>query len=169
MGRYSHTRRGRGEYSLTRVVIAFAQVILGVIFLIYSVPVFLTAMLSGDNGPSIVPARATVLALIGLILVIWGNSAGKRMRRARRSAGMTAVDLATSLAASVVTSQTQTQRPPPTLETASIQTAVPPGTRYILVECEGCGAKNKLLEGTVGECEFCGSYLETTAQPAKAK
>jgi ribosomal protein S27E len=32
-------------------------------------------------------------------------------------------------------------------------------TEYIRVSCPGCGAKNKIQKGTVGECEFCGSYL----------
>jgi ribosomal protein S27E len=30
---------------------------------------------------------------------------------------------------------------------------------YVRVSCPGCGAKNKIQKGTVGECEFCGSYL----------
>lgn len=29
----------------------------------------------------------------------------------------------------------------------------------VRVSCPGCGAKNKIQKGTVGECEFCGSYL----------
>jgi hypothetical protein len=30
---------------------------------------------------------------------------------------------------------------------------------YVRVSCPGCGAKSKIQKGTVGECEFCGSYL----------
>ena len=30
---------------------------------------------------------------------------------------------------------------------------------FVRVSCPGCGAKNKIQKGTVGECEFCGSYL----------
>jgi hypothetical protein len=30
---------------------------------------------------------------------------------------------------------------------------------HIRVCCPCCGAKNKITKGTVGECEFCGSYL----------
>jgi len=30
---------------------------------------------------------------------------------------------------------------------------------YITVQCNGCGATNKILSGTVGECEFCGSQI----------
>jgi ribosomal protein S27E len=30
---------------------------------------------------------------------------------------------------------------------------------YVRISCPGCGAKNKIQKGTVGECEFCGSYL----------
>jgi hypothetical protein len=152
-------------------VIAFAQVIFGVIFLFYSVPVLLGALLLRGSEPIVLPSLPTILAVIGLVLVIWGSSTGKRMRRAKRSSGMTALGLATSLVASVASTQTQTpKRPPPTLQTAPARTAAPPpsGTKYVLVECEGCGAKSKLIEGTVGECEFCGSYLETK-QPAKAK
>lgn len=32
--------------------------------------------------------------------------------------------------------------------------------RYRSVVCPSCGAANKVAEGTVGECEFCGSPLE---------
>jgi hypothetical protein len=28
------------------------------------------------------------------------------------------------------------------------------------VKCKGCGATNKVLTGSVAECEFCGSYLQ---------
>lgn len=31
---------------------------------------------------------------------------------------------------------------------------------YISVECTGCGAVNKIIKGTVGECEFCGTPLK---------
>lgn len=30
---------------------------------------------------------------------------------------------------------------------------------YITVQCKGCGATNKVLSGTIGECEFCGSQI----------
>lgn len=30
---------------------------------------------------------------------------------------------------------------------------------YITVQCKGCGATNKIISGTVGECEFCGSQI----------
>lgn len=32
-------------------------------------------------------------------------------------------------------------------------------TEFVRATCPGCGAKNKIQKGTVGECEFCGSYL----------
>lgn len=31
--------------------------------------------------------------------------------------------------------------------------------KYITVQCRGCGATNKIVSGTVGECEFCGSQI----------
>ncbi|MGI6269091.1 MAG: hypothetical protein ACOYKJ_00925 [Candidatus Howiella sp.] len=31
--------------------------------------------------------------------------------------------------------------------------------KYITVQCRGCGATNKIIVGTVGECEFCGSQI----------
>ncbi|MGI6268989.1 MAG: hypothetical protein ACOYKJ_00410 [Candidatus Howiella sp.] len=31
--------------------------------------------------------------------------------------------------------------------------------KYITVQCKGCGATNKIIAGTVGECEFCGSQI----------
>ncbi|MDD3192467.1 MAG: hypothetical protein PHE47_01210 [Oscillospiraceae bacterium] len=31
--------------------------------------------------------------------------------------------------------------------------------KYITVQCRGCGATNKIIAGTVGECEFCGSQI----------
>ncbi len=30
---------------------------------------------------------------------------------------------------------------------------------YITVKCKNCGATNKLVKGSVGECEFCGSQI----------
>lgn len=32
--------------------------------------------------------------------------------------------------------------------------------RYRTVVCQACGATNKVAEGMIGECEFCGSLLE---------
>lgn len=32
-------------------------------------------------------------------------------------------------------------------------------TSYITVKCKNCGAPNKIAEGSVGECEFCGSQI----------
>lgn len=31
--------------------------------------------------------------------------------------------------------------------------------KYVTVQCKGCGATNKIVSGTVGECEFCGSQI----------
>lgn len=31
--------------------------------------------------------------------------------------------------------------------------------KYTTVQCKGCGATNKIVSGTVGECEFCGSQI----------
>lgn len=31
--------------------------------------------------------------------------------------------------------------------------------KYTAVQCRGCGATNKIVVGTVGECEFCGSKI----------
>lgn len=38
------------------------------------------------------------------------------------------------------------------------QTALPQ-TAFVTVACSGCGATNKIVKGTVGECEFCGSQI----------
>ena len=32
--------------------------------------------------------------------------------------------------------------------------------KLIMVMCKGCGANNTIIEGSVGECEFCGSSIE---------
>ncbi len=32
--------------------------------------------------------------------------------------------------------------------------------KYTIATCNGCGAMNKILDGSVGECEYCGSYLK---------
>lgn len=32
-------------------------------------------------------------------------------------------------------------------------------TKYVTVVCKGCGATNKILSGTVSECEYCGSHI----------
>lgn len=32
--------------------------------------------------------------------------------------------------------------------------------RFKVVSCENCGADNKLLEGQIGKCEYCGSIIE---------
>ncbi len=35
------------------------------------------------------------------------------------------------------------------------------GTKeYIVVNCSSCGANNKVIRGSVGECEFCGSPID---------
>lgn len=34
-----------------------------------------------------------------------------------------------------------------------------PSVRYVAVHCRGCGAPNKIIAGTVGECEYCGSQI----------
>ena len=31
--------------------------------------------------------------------------------------------------------------------------------KYVAVQCKGCGATNKIMAGTVGECEFCGLQI----------
>lgn len=31
--------------------------------------------------------------------------------------------------------------------------------KYVTVQCKGCGATNKIIAGTVSECEFCGSQI----------
>lgn len=31
--------------------------------------------------------------------------------------------------------------------------------KYVTVQCKGCGAANKIVSGTVSECEFCGSKI----------
>lgn len=31
--------------------------------------------------------------------------------------------------------------------------------KYVTVQCKGCGATNKIIAGTVGECEFCGLQI----------
>lgn len=36
-----------------------------------------------------------------------------------------------------------------------------PNVQVVVVTCKGCGAKNKILKGSVGECEFCGSPIST--------
>lgn len=48
----------------------------------------------------------------------------------------------------------------PTVHT-TINTPVQPEqtVKYVTVQCKGCGATNKILAGTVGECEFCGSQI----------
>ena len=33
------------------------------------------------------------------------------------------------------------------------------GVKYVTVQCKNCGATNKIIAGTVGECEFCGSQI----------
>ncbi|MBU5484136.1 hypothetical protein KQI86_07320 [Clostridium sp. MSJ-11] len=34
-----------------------------------------------------------------------------------------------------------------------------PQQEYITVTCGGCGATNKVIKGTVGECEYCGTQI----------
>ncbi len=38
-------------------------------------------------------------------------------------------------------------------------TAATQTTKYITVQCKGCGAINRIISGTVSECEFCGSQI----------
>ena len=35
-----------------------------------------------------------------------------------------------------------------------------PADKYRVVKCECCGAFNKVVEGSVSECEFCGAYIQ---------
>lgn len=42
---------------------------------------------------------------------------------------------------------------------ASTPTATTQTVKYTTVQCKGCGATNKIISGTVGECEFCGSKI----------
>ncbi len=35
-----------------------------------------------------------------------------------------------------------------------------PEKKYTTTTCNGCGATNKILEGSVGECEYCGSFVK---------
>lgn len=32
-------------------------------------------------------------------------------------------------------------------------------TEFVTVQCQNCGATNKIIKGSVGECEFCGSQI----------
>ena len=41
----------------------------------------------------------------------------------------------------------------------STQTQPEQTVKYVTVQCKGCGATNKIVSGTVGECEFCGSQI----------
>ena len=40
-----------------------------------------------------------------------------------------------------------------------VYNATTQNTRYVTVQCKGCGAINKIIAGSVGECEFCGSKI----------
>lgn len=40
-----------------------------------------------------------------------------------------------------------------------VYNATTQNTRYVTVQCKGCGATNKIIAGSVGECEFCGSKI----------
>ena len=51
-------------------------------------------------------------------------------------------------------SQTQASTVSTPTHTATTQTV-----KYTTVQCKGCGATNKIVSGTVGECEFCGSQI----------
>ena len=51
-------------------------------------------------------------------------------------------------------SQTQASTVSTPTHTATTQTV-----KYTTVQCKGCGATNKIISGTVGECEFCGSKI----------
>ena len=39
--------------------------------------------------------------------------------------------------------------------TASVQKEI----RYVTVQCKGCGATNKIIAGSIGECEYCGAQV----------
>ncbi len=43
---------------------------------------------------------------------------------------------------------------------ASVPNAATQRVKYTTVQCKNCGATNKVILGTVGECEYCGSPLE---------
>lgn len=34
-----------------------------------------------------------------------------------------------------------------------------PGAQFVTVQCSGCGATNKIVRGTVSECEYCGVQI----------
>ena len=40
-----------------------------------------------------------------------------------------------------------------------VSNAATQAVKYTTVQCKGCGATNKIISGTVGECEFCGSQI----------
>lgn len=52
---------------------------------------------------------------------------------------------------------------PTTPQASSVSTPISNATtqtvKYVTVQCKGCGATNKIISGTVGECEFCGSQI----------
>ncbi len=52
-----------------------------------------------------------------------------------------------------------TQRSQSSTATTSISHGQTQTVKYTTVQCKGCGATNKIVVGTVGECEFCGSQL----------
>lgn len=39
------------------------------------------------------------------------------------------------------------------------QTQVKKESEFVVINCKGCGANNKIKRYTVGECEFCGSHI----------
>lgn len=51
----------------------------------------------------------------------------------------------------------------PQQQASPVSTPTPAATthtvKYTTVQCKGCGATNKIISGTVGECEFCGSKI----------
>lgn len=55
------------------------------------------------------------------------------------------------------TSQTETDFP--TGNGAPANTPSQKKSEPVVVACKGCGANNKVMRGSVGECEFCGSPI----------
>lgn len=42
---------------------------------------------------------------------------------------------------------------------ADVNTDLSGEPEYVTVQCQNCGATNKIVKGSVGECEFCGSQI----------
>ncbi len=45
---------------------------------------------------------------------------------------------------------------------APASTPSPKKSEPVVVACKGCGANNKVMRGSVGECEFCGSPISAS-------